>query len=376
MFLSSVSIIIVTFGLYGLFLLCFSIKDKSVKKTFKQSFSPFISVILPTYNEGQYIRKKIKNLMKTTYNQKKIEIIIVDDSTEKASKSKISKIAQEFPNIKVHSSNVRRGYSKSLLDGFKLAKGEIIIITDCGSLYELTTINELIHPFEDPKIGGVTGAAFILNQNEQSGKSEIFYRKIYNFMRKSESNADSTFHFHGEVSAVRKELLDKLRCFPTNLDIAIAFHIRKQGYKVLFNPKAKFSEYTPIKFNERVKQKSLRASGLILVLLGYRGMFSPQYGLFGLIIYPAHLSMMVLCPLSILSGFFSFLYLIGADPNTGLFLLLIISIIAAVLIFIIKRELIVNIFQLEIALLQGIWNAFTSKNEVMYIERIDSTRRS
>lgn len=373
-FTSSILVVISTFGLYGLFLLIYARKNETLPEKSIEIVTPTISIILPTFNEGSFIRKKIDNLLETDYNKKKIEIIIVDDSTNKSSEDYISKIANDNPNIHVNRSEKRRGYSRALLDGFQVATGEIIILTDTGSLYEPKTIPELIQPFRDPKIGGVTGAANIINKNERTGKSESFYRRIYNFMRESESNADSTFHFHGEVSAVRKELLKDLRSFPTNQDIAIAFHVRKQGYKVVLNSNAKFNEYAPKRLEERHKQKAMRATGVILVILGYKGMFSPKYGLFGTIIYPAHFSMMIICPLSILSGSFSFLLLLGATPNLGLIILFSFLILFA-FIFIIKKELITNFFQLEIALLQAIWRVFTRRSQILYIEKIDSTRR-
>ena len=364
----------VTFGLYGIFLLIYSRKERRATQNSISNLNPTVSIVLPTFNEGVFIKKKIKNLLQTSYNKSKIEIIIADDSNDEESNSVIKEILNKHTKVLLSKSHKRRGYSKALLDAFQIAKGEIILITDSGSFFDQDTINELIQPLKDPKIGGVTGSAHILNEDKNAGKSESYYRRIYNFMRKSESNADSTFHFHGEVSSVRKELLKGLRYFPTNLDIAIAFHIRKQGYKVLFNPNAKFFEYSPETYSDRYKQKYIRATGLIKIINSHKNMFSYKYGMFGLIIYPAHFSMMIICPLLFCLDGLAFL-LLSIIFGEVLLMPIIVFCLILTSLFLIKKELVINFIQLELVLLRAIWKAFTDKSDVIYIEKIDSTRK-
>ncbi len=372
--LGSISIFLVTFLFYGIFLLFFAFRRSNKSSFSDEDYNPTVTIILPSFNEGDFIKKKIKNLINTDYDLDKIEIIIADDSTDETSIDYINTLANKYPVIQLCRSNTRRGYSQSLIDSFEIANGEIIIITDCGSLYNKSTITELVQPLQNEKIGGVTGAANILNKNEISGKSETLYRRIYNFMRESESNADSTFHYHGEASSVKKELLADLEIVPTNQDIAIAFHIRKKGFKVIFNHKAKFYEYTPKTLKDRHKQKYIRATGLIKVIFKNRSSFSPRYGLFGLIIFPAHFSMMLICPLFLaIGGISSFLLLMTTFIESWFISLLVIT--GFVGSFIIKKELIINIIQLEIVLLLAIWRATTDRNDVIYIDTISSTRR-
>lgn len=366
--------LVATFGFYGIFLLLYSRKGRQTTQNPIINFNPTVSIILPTFNEGIFIKNKIKNLLQTNYNKSKIEIIIADDSKDEESISVIKDILNKHSKVLLSKSHERRGYSKALLDAFQIAKGEIIIITDSGSFFDKDTINELIQPLTDPKIGGVTGSAHILNENKNTGKAESYYRRIYNFMRKSESNADSTFHFHGEVSSVRKELLKGLRYFPANLDIAIAFHIRKQGFKVLFNPDAKFFEYSPETYNERYKQKYFRATGVIKIINSHKKMFSFKNGIFGIIIYPAHFSMMIICPIFICLDGLAFLLLSVISIDVVWAPIIVFCIIVASL-FLIKRELVTNFVQLELVLLRAIWKAFTDKSDVIFIEKIDSTRQ-
>ena len=104
-------------------------------------------------------------------------------------------------------------------------------------------------------------------------------------------------------------------------------------------------------------------------------MFSPKYGLFGMIIYPAHFSMMIVCPIFIAIGSVSLILLLVAIPDMGIILLF--SLILLMLfLLLIKKELIINFIQLEIVLLQAIRRAFTDKDPIIYIDKIESTRRN
>lgn len=369
----SISIFLITFILYGIFLIFFAFKKSNQSSIFDEFYNPTVSIILPTFNENKFIEKKVKNIFETNYDKNQIELIIADDSTERASIDIIDKLIEKSSQIRLSRAKERRGYCRALKDAIHISKGEIIILTDCGSLYNKKTIIELVQPLRNKNVGGVTGVANILNKDEVSGKSETLYRKIYNFMRQSESVADSTFHFHGEASSVKRELLSELPTFD-NLDIAIAFHIRKQGFKVICNPEARFFEYAPNTFDGRHKQKLSRAIGVEKVIWGNKRMFSYKYGVFGLIIYPAHFLMMFICPYSAaVGGISSFAYLIATFGESWFLSVVIASILTITLLL--KKELIINIIQLEIVLLIASWKIISDRKEIVFIDKIESTRR-
>ena len=45
------------------------------------SFQPFVSIVVPTYNEEKVIEKRIKNLFELDYPKDKYEIIVVDSGS-------------------------------------------------------------------------------------------------------------------------------------------------------------------------------------------------------------------------------------------------------------------------------------------------------
>ena len=81
----------------------FSLREKVVKKEHK----PFISVVIPAYNEEKAIGKKLENLLHSRYPKEKMEIVVVSDY----SGDKTDEIVRSFSNrgVKLHRLKKRGG---------------------------------------------------------------------------------------------------------------------------------------------------------------------------------------------------------------------------------------------------------------------------
>ena len=108
---------------------------------------PFISIILPCYNEEAILEMNVVQIIKylDSKNEKyKWEIIIINDG----SRDKTGEIADNFenqnPNIRVihHPTNLNLG--NALKTGFKNAKGGIIVIMDVDLSYSVDHIEKMV----------------------------------------------------------------------------------------------------------------------------------------------------------------------------------------------------------------------------------------
>ena len=364
------------FGLYGILIMFYgkNTKEQGIEKNENITFFPHVTVVVPTHNEESFIEKKINNLLNTNYPKDKLEIIFVDDSDDDTSHI-IQKYINKFPIINLIKFHERKGYSPSMITGCKAAKGEIIVLTDAGSLHDDQTISNLIRHFQNPKIGAVTGNNVILNNNEKIGNSEKLYIRLYNKMRTAETNMDSTFWFKGEASAIRKNLItDLINCNAT-FDTAAALLIRKKGYKTIYDPQAKYYEYTPKTQSEWVKQKTIRAANLIKILLQFKTMlFKPRYGKFGFIILPMNYAMLLITPITILIGIISLTILTFFDFA---FSSLIWSIIGIMMLFLLifSRNFLFTFIVFIFSLIKAQYQILFTKKTHDMIETIKSTRR-
>ncbi len=370
---------ILIFGVYGLIIFYYG-KFKENNYHFSisaeaASYEPTVSIVIPTHNEEKIIEQKIGNLFSLDYPKSKYDIIFVDDSTD-ATPEIIQKHVKECDSIHLIRFNKRMGYSPSMIEGVRVADGEIIILGDAGSFMYPNTIRNLVSHFTNPKIGVVTGDPVILNSDESTGKSEDFYLRLLRFFRTAESRMDSVFFIKGEATAVRASLIKDLqKCFAT-FDTAVGLSLRKKGYKIIFDPDVKFYEFAPKTHSELIKQKTIRAANLIKILFSYRHMlFNPKYDKYGMIILPMNFSMLVIAPISIVAGFLLLIPLSFLNVTFSLVLWgLLASIVVLTLIF--ARTLLLTFIDLEFSLLKAIRDIFVKKKKLDQIETVESTRRT
>ncbi len=106
--------------------------------------TPLISIITPTYNQGQFIESTIKSVLKQNYPN--IEYIIFDsmstDNTHEILErynSKISKIIREKDE----------GQSDAIIKGFKLAKGQLVGWINSDDILSPDCIQRIVEAYND-----------------------------------------------------------------------------------------------------------------------------------------------------------------------------------------------------------------------------------
>jgi len=367
------------FGIYGSIIFYYGkIKKNSNKIIRNQGSSPYeptVSIVIPTHNEATIISKKIENLLSLDYPKSKCEIIFVDDSTD-STPEMINKFAERVPFLHLVRFYERMGYSPSMVEGVKIAQGEIIVLNDAGSFMQQNAIRNLVAHFKDSRIGAVTGEPIILNLNENIGKMEGFYLKLLGFFRAAESKMDSVFIIKGEATAVRAFLIKDLQRCDATFDTAVGLFLREKGYRVIFDPQVKFCEYAPQTHSGLVKQKSIRAANLIRILFRFKNMIlNPKLGKYGLVILPMNFAMLVIAPLSI---FFGILLLVPLSFfNIGFSSILWILIGGFLTTaFLFARPLLSIFLDFEFSLLKAMRNIILRKSKLDQIETVASTRRA
>ena len=99
---------------------------RSKHKNKDYSFQPFVSVIVPTYNEERVIEKRIKNLFELDYPENKYEIIVVDSGSTDNTAQIVEDIIRQNTKttLKLIKENERKGKASAINLGKKHAKGE------------------------------------------------------------------------------------------------------------------------------------------------------------------------------------------------------------------------------------------------------------
>ena len=138
--------------------------NKSNKTDEKFDFSdenqiPFVTIQLPVYNELYVMERLLNNIVKLDYPSHKLEIQVLDDSTDESieSTAKHIKLLQDkgFDIQHIRREN-REGFKAGALkEGLTIAKGEFIAIFDADFLPKSDWLRRTIPYFKNEKIGVV-----------------------------------------------------------------------------------------------------------------------------------------------------------------------------------------------------------------------------
>lgn len=195
---------------------------------------PKISVVIPAYNEEEFLAKTLESLKNQDFRE--FEIIVVDNN----STDKTAEIAKIFGAKVIF--EPKRGVGPARQRGFLAAKGEIVATTDADTILPKNWLSKIFEEFEkDSKLVAFGGLCHLY-----SGPilvrvlSKIFLVYFGGILWKIRTLITGNCYLIGSNLAVRKSAFLKIGGFNENLksqeDGDLAERIKKIG-KVKFDPK-------------------------------------------------------------------------------------------------------------------------------------------
>jgi len=120
-----------------------------------------ISVILPTYNEAENVRRIIPAITEV-FREKAIEgeVIVVDDNSPDGTASIASTLADAYP-VRVHVRKSDRGLSGAVIEGFGLARGHVCVVMDADLSHPVEKIPDMIQPILEGECDATVGSRYV-----------------------------------------------------------------------------------------------------------------------------------------------------------------------------------------------------------------------
>ncbi|MFD2822919.1 cellulose synthase family protein [Lacinutrix iliipiscaria] len=130
---------------------------------------PYVTIQLPVYNELYVMERLLNNISKIDYPKDKLEIQVLDDSTDETLETTAAQItilkASGLDITHICRTN-RKGFKAGALkEGLAVAKGEFIAIFDADFLPQKNWLQKTIPHFKDEAIGVVQTRWSHLNRN-------------------------------------------------------------------------------------------------------------------------------------------------------------------------------------------------------------------
>jgi biofilm PGA synthesis N-glycosyltransferase PgaC len=291
--------VIIHFGYLFLVLILARVKRKEIRKD--ESFTPFISILIPCYNVGSVIDRKIKNTLEIDYPKDKFEIIVVESGSTDNTHSILCRYATQG-EIELARQPQRLGKSSAINFGLGLCKSDIVVMTDADASLEENAVKKLVENFADEKVGAAVGNLTLVSGKSMTSRmNHLFYKIFRQKLRELESKFDSASFWSGELCAFRKSLLERLDEDIINDDRYILLKIRSRGYRCISEALSHVYEKDAEDVSGQIHHKRRTTAGTIQGTLRFKHMLcNPKYGLFGMLIFPAHIFRVTLLPILLL----------------------------------------------------------------------------
>jgi biofilm PGA synthesis N-glycosyltransferase PgaC len=268
------------------------------RRIHKKHIEPFVTLVVPAYNEGSVIGAKIRNAESLNYPVNKLEVLIASDGSTDDTVSAAQRLS-DGSRIRVLAFSQNRGKISVLNDAVQQAKGEIIVFSDASAILDSDSISQLVANFADPEVGAVSGIYRVQHASEgRLGPQEEIYWKYETFLKIQESNLASILGGHGQILGVRKDLYPYPATGTINDDYVIPVRILTGGSRVVYEPLAvAFEEASEmVGFQRRVRIMA----GNMQQLREIKGLFWPPQAL-PLFFFLSHKVVRSLVPLFLVS---------------------------------------------------------------------------
>ena len=216
---------------------------------------PFVSIIVPAYNEEKQIVEKLQNTFAQDYPKDRYEILVTSDGSTDATVA-LAK-ALEDKRVRVIENTERKGKNHAINKALTEVRGEILVFTDANALFSTNALTKLVNPFGDPTVGLVCGRLhYLKGEGTHVGKGEGLYFRYESWIKRQESRWGAVSVVTGAIYAIRRELATLLEPDVAN-DFAHPVQVGSKGYKVVFEPDAvaleRATESLQEEFHRRVR---------------------------------------------------------------------------------------------------------------------------
>lgn len=205
-----------------------------------------LSIIIPSYNEKENILILLNKIF-NEFKEHKIngEVIVVDDNSPDGTGKLVENFKKKYKHLKIIHRSGKLGLSSAVLDGFKIAKGNVFGVMDADLSHPPEKIPKMFSIIKEEKADFVIGSRYVKGGRI---KGWNFKRKIMSkvatlLAKPFTSVKDSMSGFF----MIKKECLKDRKFNPKGFKILLELVIKAKYKKI---------KEVPIVFVNRTKGKS------------------------------------------------------------------------------------------------------------------------
>ena len=223
---------------------------------------PFVSVILPVYNDAVALRRCLHSLRKQTYPVDRFEVIVVDNGS---TKDNPQAVVADFPGYR-YCVEIKVGSYAARNSGMSLANGEVYAFIDSDCIASEQWLEEGVRALlVNPDCGLIGGRVDTFYQDPEHPTSVELYERVTTFQCKKWIEL-----YHVCVTAnlfVWPKVFDTVGLFDESLKSAGDFdwsgRVHTAGLELIYNDKAYVRHPTRRTWCQVIKRKKRIVGGRV-----------------------------------------------------------------------------------------------------------------
>ncbi len=231
---------------------------------------PNVTVQLPMFNEMYVAERLIESVAKIDYPKDKLEIQVLDDSTDETqqiAKDKVDElVARGYDAVYIHRTD-RTGYKAGALEaGVKVAKGDYLMVFDADFVPTQSILMDLVHFFTDDKVGMVQARWGHLNRDYSmlTRVQSMMLDGHFVIEHIARNRSGRFFNFNGTAGIWRKSTIVDAGGWQHDTvteDMDLSFRAQLRGWRFVYVPTALAPAEIPCEMNSFKTQQFRWAKG-------------------------------------------------------------------------------------------------------------------
>lgn len=149
----------------------------NVQSSTSASARPWLSVVIPSYNEEKRLPRAISEISAFLRSLgRSHEIIVVNDGSKDRTAEVTKELATKFPEVRLLDLNPNRGKGGAVKAGMLAAEGALVLFTDADQSTPITEVTKLIEAIEKRGYDVAIGSRAVAGSEVE--QAQVWYRKL------------------------------------------------------------------------------------------------------------------------------------------------------------------------------------------------------
>ena len=222
---------------------------------------PFLSIIIPTKNEEEFIGKLLESICTQTYPQDRFEILLFDGMSTDSTLKVVESYQEKLDLFIFQNKKIRQVYAWN--EGIRNARGEYFILVGAHSYLDNCFLENSVLTYkkvksDESELAAVGGSLNIVFKNRFAKMIKILYSSPYagvsSFWSKEEEGFKETvvFGLYDKNMVLDVGMFDE--DFIIGDDYELNLRLNKNGYRLYSNPDIKSYYFSRSSLKSFIKQ--------------------------------------------------------------------------------------------------------------------------